>query len=72
MASGLDPSLMTAAERLHEVAALLAAGLRRLRCREQANNLSNSSRLADNSLDSGQQQSVDATVSPTPEIPYGG
>lgn len=35
MANALDPNLMTAAERLDEIAAILAAGLKRLRLREQ-------------------------------------
>jgi hypothetical protein len=34
MTVGLDPESMTAQERLNEVAAILAAGLLRLRCRQ--------------------------------------
>ena len=35
MANALDPNLMTAAERLDEIAQILAAGLKRLRLRQQ-------------------------------------
>ena len=35
MANALDPNRMTAAERLDEIAEILAAGLKRLRLREQ-------------------------------------
>ena len=34
MANALDPNLMTAAERLDEIAQILAAGLKRLRLRQ--------------------------------------
>ena len=36
MANALDPNLMTAAERLDEIAAILAAGILRLKARETA------------------------------------
>ena len=36
MANALDPNLMTAAERLDEIAAILAAGILRLKARESA------------------------------------
>lgn len=35
MTNALDPNRMTAAERLDEIAEILAAGLKRLRLREQ-------------------------------------
>jgi hypothetical protein len=35
MANALDPNLMTAAERLDEIAQILAAGLKRLQLRQQ-------------------------------------
>ena len=36
MQNALDPNLMTAAERLDEIAAILAAGILRLKARESA------------------------------------
>ncbi len=36
MANALDPKLMTAAERLDEIAAILAAGILRLKARQAA------------------------------------
>ncbi|MDG4602610.1 MAG: hypothetical protein P9C55_07595 [Defluviicoccus sp.] len=36
MANALDPNLMTAAERLDEIAAILAAGIVRLKARQSA------------------------------------
>ena len=36
MANALDPNLMTAAERIDEIAAILAAGILRLKARQAA------------------------------------
>ena len=36
MANALDPNLMTATERIDEIAAILAAGILRLKARESA------------------------------------
>jgi hypothetical protein len=67
-----DPAGMTVEQRLAEVAALLAAGLRRLRGRQQANNPSDFSSLPENSVDFGRRQSVDGTASTTLENTHAG
>ena len=56
-------ALMTADERLDEVAQILATGLERLKNREIRKNGLFTSNLAENSLDCAGQQSVHPTVS---------
>jgi len=63
MTNGLDPDRMSAEERLNEVATMLAGGLLRLKAGKKVPNPSNSSTLADNSLDFGPAQSVHQGVS---------
>ena len=48
-ATALPPSAMTTDERLNEVAAILAAGLRRLRLKNQVVNLPNGQRTSSTS-----------------------
>jgi hypothetical protein len=67
MTCGLNPLRMTAEERLDEVGALLGLGLRRLKCRKQANNASNFNKLDEKPLDFDWRQSVDRAVSATQE-----
>jgi hypothetical protein len=55
----LSPDLMTAGERLDEVAQILAAGLMRLRQRQHLNERS---RLEKNNLDLSPDRSVHATA----------
>jgi len=57
--NGLKPDLMTAAERLDEVAEILAAGLQRLHARQSS---AQSADCGDSSLDSAGHQSGHAEV----------
>jgi hypothetical protein len=61
-ANSLSPVLLTAEERLDELAAILAAGLVRLRSRKRERKPSNFSTLRDNSLDFKSSKSVHAGV----------
>jgi hypothetical protein len=59
MNRGLDPNLMTPAERFDEIAEILAAGILRLRRRESEKHVSH---LEKNSLDFSPDRSVHATT----------
>jgi hypothetical protein len=59
MNRGLDPNLMTPAERFDEIAEILAAGILRLRRRESEKHVSH---LEKNSLDFSPDRSVHATI----------
>jgi hypothetical protein len=59
MSNPLSPDLMTTAERLDEIASILAAGILRLRRRQREND---SSHLEKNRLDLPSGRSVDATT----------
>ena len=56
--NALDPDRMSAAERLDELARILAAGLVRLRNRRSVGNLHDSNALREGSLDFPAPQSV--------------
>jgi hypothetical protein len=59
MNRGLDPNLMTPAERFDEIAEILAAGILRLRRRESEKHVSH---LEKNNLDFSADRSVHATT----------
>jgi len=59
--SGLQPDLMTPAERLEEVARLLALGYLRLRARRQAQKANDPNQLREFGLDFGAEGSVGDT-----------
>ncbi len=58
MINALDPNLMTATERLDEVAEILAAGLLRARARRSEKKTSSSNELREVPLDFSWEQSV--------------
>ena len=58
MSRGLDPDLMSAAERLDEVARLLALGVLRLRARRQVEKLNKLNQLSEFELDFCTERSV--------------
>jgi len=58
MPNALDPSRMTAAERLDEVAGIIAAGVLRLQERRAGRNANNSKTLRDVPLDLSPGKSV--------------
>ena len=60
--NALDPDRMSTAERLDEVAAILAAGLVRLRSRRFSGKRHDSNALREGSLDSPAPQSVHDTA----------
>jgi hypothetical protein len=64
-ANALHPDLMTADQRLTEVAQILAAGLMRLR---QRGSSSSCNRLEKNGLDFSPDRSVHATARPRREV----
>lgn len=64
MHNALDPNRMTTAERLDEVAAILAAGLVRLRARQSSRLSAN---LGDSCLDFSESKSGHGTVETTTE-----
>ena len=60
--NALDPDLMSATERLDELAHILAAGLVRLRDRKSVEKLHDSNELIEGSLDLPAPKSVHDTV----------